>query len=347
MEKHINIPIFVPHEGCPNNCVFCNQHTITGAASLSERNIREEIENALSTYSGNPENAEIAFFGGSFTGIERKEMIRLLSVAYEYVEKGLVNSIRLSTRPDYIDNEILDILKSYGVTDIELGLQSMTDEVLSLCKRGHTAKQAENACKMILSHGFSLVGQMMIGLPGSTLSDELFTANEIVRMGCTGTRIYPTVVFENTELCEMAKSGAYAPLSVDEAVKRSAKVYSVFVKAGVKVLRIGLQSTEALVSGDGVFAGANHSALGELVISEYYYRIMSDALPEIFKDSKTGKYSLTIKCADGEQSKVAGQHKNNKNRLIDEAKKIGVELVQIKIIADKNVQRDTLEIKLN
>lgn len=347
MEKHINIPIFVPHEGCPNNCVFCNQHTITGASSLSCRNIKEEIDNALSTYSGKPENAEIAFFGGSFTGIERAEMVRLLGIAYEYVKNGLVKSIRLSTRPDYIDQEILCILKKYGVTDIELGLQSMRDDVLDICKRGHTAKHAQDACKMILDHGFSLVGQMMIGLPGSTLLDELFTAEEIVRMGCTYTRIYPTVVFCDTELCEMAKTGTYTPLSVDEAVKRSAEVYDIFVKSNVKVLRIGLQSTEALVSGEGVYAGANHSALGELVVSEYYYKIMCDALPDISKNPGKENNSLTIRCALGEQSKVAGQHKNNKNRLIDEAKKIGIDLVQIKIITDEKVQRNSLEFELN
>ena len=347
MKKHINIPVFIPHIGCPNNCVFCNQHTITGKGELAGRNIRDEIENALSTYDGPPENAEIAFFGGSFTGIDRTEMISFLKIAYDYVKNGKVNSIRLSTRPDYINHEILDILREYGVTDIELGIQSMSDKVLDICKRGHTSEQTRNACKLIKEYGFTLVGQMMIGLPGACLSDELFTAREIVKMGCDGTRIYPTVVFEETELCDMAKSGVYTPITVEEAVKRSASVYEIFADSVIQILRIGLQSTEELVSGNGVYAGANHPSLGELVMGEYYFKKMSSSLPEILKNTKTNEVSLTIVCAPGEQSKVSGQQKINKSRLTEQAKMLGVSLKNIKIVTENNIQPNTLEYILN
>lgn len=340
MSKHINIPVFIPHIGCPNNCVFCNQHKITGKGELADRNIREEIENALSTYEGCPENAEIAFFGGSFTGIDRSEMKELLKTAYDYVKSGRVNSIRLSTRPDYISREILDILKEYGVTDIELGIQSMSDKVLAASKRGHTSEQTRKACALIKEYGFTLVGQMMVGLPGACISDELFTAREIIKMGCDGTRIYPTVVFQETELCDMAKSGIYTPITVQEAVERSAGVYEVFADAGIQILRIGLQSTEELVSGKGVYAGANHPSLGELVIGEYYFKKMRTEIPEILKP---GENILTIICAPGEQSKVAGQKKHNKTRLLEEFKNIK----NIKIVTNQDVQQNMLEYTIN
>lgn len=342
MERHANIPIFIPHEGCPNNCVFCNQHTITGVSESADRDITPEIESALATFDGKAENIEIAFFGGSFTGIDRTTMIRLLKTAFEYVKSGKVSAIRLSTRPDYINGEILDILEKYGVTDIELGLQSMRDGVLEKARRGHTAYVAEEACRLIKSRGFNLVGQMMIGLPGSTAEDEAFTAKKIVDLGCDGARIYPTVVFENTELCDMAKCDTYTPLTVDEAVGRSVVPYEIFVKGKVKVLRIGLQATEALVSGDGVYAGANHSALGELVIGEYYLRRIYEKLSQMHLSHDLRK--ITILCAESEQSKVSGQKKTNKAKIADYLAERGVRNAKISILSDKDIQPNEVRI---
>ncbi len=346
MEKHINIPIFIPHEGCRNDCVFCNQRTITGMAERADRDIRPEIDLALSTYGGNAKNAEIAFFGGSFTGIGIPLMTRLLDDAYEYVKAGKVSSIRLSTRPDYIDDEILGILKSRGVTDIELGLQSMRDSVLLASNRGHTALCSEKACALIKKYGFTLTGQMMIGLPSSTLSDEIYTAEKIVEMGCDCARIYPTVVFENTKLCEMAKNGSYSTLTVDEAVARSAAVYGVFVKNDVQVLRIGLQSTEMLQKGENVYAGANHSALGELVIGRYYADIIEKNFDILSKNASKSRI-LIIKCAPGEQSKISGQKKKNVIALKEELKEKNAEYGAIKIISDNNVEKNTLEFEFS
>ncbi len=342
MSRHINIPVFIPHEGCPNNCVFCNQHTITGVGDKADRDISKEIDIALSTYEGTAENAEIAFFGGSFTGIDRALMVKLLDTAYGYVKSGRVSAIRLSTRPDYIDRDILDILAARGVTDIELGLQSMRKSVLDASKRGHTAEDAERACALIKEYGFNLTGQMMLGLPCSDLEDELYTARKITQMKCDCARIYPTVVFEETELCQMARSGIYTPLTVDEAVARGAEVYAELVNSGVKILRIGLQSTEALTSGENVYGGANHSALGELIVGEYYYKLIQKDFDSICKTVSIGGDTLVIHCAEGEQSKVAGQKKKNKTRLLELLNNAGVKVRDIKIIADRKVESNSL-----
>lgn len=340
MKRHANIPIFIPHEGCKNECVFCNQRTITGTCQSSDRDIVPEIENALSTIEKDTE-VEIAFFGGSFTGIGKDKMTRLCDDAYRFVKDGRVKSIRLSTRPDYIDNEILDILKSRGVTHIELGIQSMNQSVLDECKRGHTATDTEKACSLICDYGFTLGGQMMIGLPGATFEDELYTAKRIVEMGAKEARIYPCIVFEGTELCSMSKSGKYTPLSVDNAVKRSADVYRVFRENGVNVLRIGLQSSENLSSDDAVYAGANHPAMGELVMGEYYYSHILSKLCEIEELANTAdKKRLIIYCSEKNVSKISGQNKRNKTRLLAVICKFG--FTDISILGKVNYDDDTI-----
>ena len=329
IKKHANIPIFIPHEGCPNGCVFCNQKKITGQCGGSKRDIRPEIENALLTIDTSSTDAEIAFFGGSFTGIDKDDMERLLKDAFSYVEKGLVSSVRISTRPDYITPEILETLKKYGVLHIELGIQSADDGVLLASKRGHTADTAKNACRMIIDAGFILGGQMMIGLPSSTPEAEEKTARMICECGAKEARIYPTVVFCETELCEMAKRGEYIPLNIGDAVKRSAKCFKIFLENGVKVLRVGLQSSENLSSEREVFGGANHPALGEMCISAVYLEIIKE---EILKnpESSKGKNTLVIECAKSEQSKVAGHKKANKNELISFLDGMGIKIKNIK-----------------
>ncbi len=307
---HRNVPIFIPHVGCPNQCVFCNQRSISGCERFDPSNVREQIDQALQTIHKNDE-CEIAFFGGSFTGIDRELMCMLLDLAQTYVTKGRVQSIRLSTRPDYIDDEILSILSQYSVRHIELGLQSMNDRVLEQTKRGHTAEQARIACRKIVEAGFSLVGQMMIGLPGATSQDELDTAREICSLGAEAARIYPTVVFYDTPLCEMTLRGAYQPLSVEEAVKRSAGALRIFCEHQVPCIRIGLCATENLSDKDKVLSGPNHSALGELVWNEYYYEICKDLLQQ---NGLLGKQVL-FKVPRREISKIVGQHRGNLVRL--------------------------------
>lgn len=311
--KHANIPIFIPHLGCPNQCVFCNQRSISGVSRFDVKNISKIIDDALLTIPSDYE-IEIAFFGGSFTGIDRGLMLELLEIAYSYVNEGRVSHIRCSTRPDYISDEILDILKAYGVKVIELGLQSMSKEVLLATKRGHTSAEARKACRLIVDRGFDLVGQMMIGLPSSTIEDEIDTARFIISSGAVGARIYPTVVFKETELCELAIKGDYPPLQLDEAVYRSAEVLKLFLASGIDVIRIGLCASENLSSPDTYFAGPNHAAIGELVENRIYY----DKIKEKIEDERPADDDvLNIYVARGCLSKAIGQKKKNKFLLAE------------------------------
>lgn len=312
MSRHINIPIFIPHLGCPNQCVFCNQRTISGVREFDPASVKRIIEEHLATAKVGDE-VEIAFFGGSFTGIDRTLMIELLDTAYEYVKSGKVSSIRCSTRPDYIDEEILSILGERGVLHIELGLQSVSGKVLSASKRGHGIDAEEKACRMIVDHGFKLVGQMMIGMPESTVEDELETARFIIDCGAKGARIYPTVVFRDTELCEMAASGEYQPLSVEEAVERSAKVYSLFSDNNIDVIRIGLCSSENLSGDETYYGGPNHPAIGEMVLNKFYYE---EIYGKAIKLSPGQSDIIKIQVAKGALSKAIGQKKINKYNLM-------------------------------
>ena len=328
MKKHINIPVFIPHLGCPNQCVFCNQKTISGVSEFNTDALDEIISQALSTVSEETE-AEIAFFGGSFTGIDRDLMIRLLSIADKYVKRGAVSSIRCSTRPDYIDEEILSILKKYSVKVIELGLQNINEDVLKISKRNHTFADAHLACKLIVENGFELVGQMMIGLPGSTEKTELETADFIIKSGARAARIYPTVVFRDTELCSMTAKSIYKPLSVEDAVTRSASILMKFVESGIEVIRIGLCASENLGAEDTYVAGPNHPALGELVENRVYYNITKK---ELLALSLKPDECVTVMVAPGALSKAIGQNKKNKIQLIEE-----FSLKKLSFVEDDNI----------
>ena len=310
--RHINIPIFIPHLGCPNMCVFCNQRSISGKINFDISMVENEIEEALST-TKSEDFVEIAFFGGSFTGIDKKLMCDLLSIAQKYIDEGRASSIRLSTRPDYIDDEILDILSSFSVGTIELGLQSMDDGVLLKTKRGHTAQCAENACKMIKERGFSLIGQMMIGLPNSTVEKEIYTAKKICELGADGARIYPTVVFYQTELCDMMQSGVYTALSNEDAVERTKEALKIFVENDVPCIRVGLQSGENLSDETHVAGGANHSAIGEMAMSALYLDKICEELDKI--DTEKMPQNINILCAKGEISKIVGQKRKNIEKI--------------------------------
>lgn len=308
-KTHRNIPIFVPHLGCPHRCVFCDQNTIAGCADFRESEVAEKIETALSTIPSGVET-EIAFFGGSFTGIEEGLMLRLLSTAQHYVDTGRVTSIRLSTRPDLISDRILQILSRFAVRHIELGLQSMDDQVLLASGRGHTAEQSRVACRKVVSAGFLLTGQMMVGLPASTTESELRTAEEICALGATSARIYPTVVFRDTELHRMMLRGDYRPLPLDEAVARSAGVLRILESHGVSCIRIGLCASEELTSPEEAVAGANHPALGELVRAECEYRNLIEAIPAALCGRE-----VVLTVPRGRVSAVVGQRRSNLLRL--------------------------------
>ena len=309
--RHVNIPIFIPHLGCPNQCVFCNQRTISGVEKFDPENVREQIDLALETIENDAE-VEIAFFGGSFTGIDRELMVKLLDIGYSYIQADRVKSLRCSTRPDYIDEEIIGILKNYGVKTVELGLQSSCNNVLEKSKRGHYFEAEEKSCRLIVESSLELVGQMMIGLPGSDLDSELETARFIINAGARAARIYPTIVFRETELCQMTHDCEYTPLSLDDAISRSSKVLSLFVDAGVEVIRIGLQASEGLESKDSYVAGPNHPALGELIIGEYYYEKILNILSSV---NYAFDEDITVLVKPGSLSKAIGQNAKNKTRL--------------------------------
>lgn len=312
MKKHANIPIFIPHLGCPNQCIFCNQRAISGVQRFEPASVIPLIEEALSTIPEDYEK-EIAFFGGSFTGIDKELMINLLEIAEGYVRLGKISSVRCSTRPDYINEEIISILKKYSVKTIELGLQSSSDDVLLKTKRGHNFDAEKKAAELILKNGFMLVGQMMIGLPGSDIEKEEKTADFIIESGASAARIYPTVVFHETELCEMAKNGKYQPLSLEEAVARSARVMRKFIEAGIEVIRVGLCSSDNLLSDKTYYAGPNHPALGELVENRIFYDIIRDI---ILKNQYKTKIKILV--PKGSLSKAIGQRKCNKIKLENE-----------------------------
>lgn len=321
MPRHINIPIFIPHLGCPNNCVFCNQRSISGHMSFDPASVEAEIEEALSTV-GAEDECEIAFFGGSFTGIDRGLMIDLLERAQRYIDCGRVSSIRLSTRPDYINDEILTILSHYGVRTVELGLQSLSDRVLTASGRGHDRECAERACRLVKKYGFQLIGQMMIGLPLSDVDSEIETARRICELSADGARVYPTVVFRDTALADMTERGEYAPLCDEEAVERTASVLDIFDREGVPCIRVGLCASENLADESRVLGGANHPSVGEMAMSELYYRRICERLDSLSAEGG----ELTVYVSRGSVSKAIGQKKRNKLKL---CKKYGLSRIKV------------------
>ncbi|MBE6541734.1 MAG: radical SAM protein [Ruminococcaceae bacterium] len=334
---HVNIPVFIPHLGCPNMCVFCNQRAISGVCSFIPNKAKSDIEEVLATVRGTGADCEIAFFGGSFTGIDRNLMIELLDLAQSYIERGEVSAIRMSTRPDYIDESVISVLKNYTISAVELGIQSFSDEVLRTSKRGHIASQSADAIRMLKDNGFSVVGQMMIGLPGSSRQDEIYCAQMISSLGADAARIYPTIVFRDTELCEMTKRGEYKPLCIEEAVERSADVLEVFLENNVQCIRIGLCDSENLHSSETYFAGPNHASLGELVHGEIYRRVICDA---IIKDPPAERDSLTVFVPRGDISMAVGQKRCNKTKIENK-----FNLYKIKFIEKDNLTRYNIELQ--
>lgn len=279
--SHANISVFIPHMGCPNACSFCNQRTISSTAHAPSPDEAEDIIRGAYEYMS-PEkrrNTEIAFFGGSFTAIDREYMISLLERADRYItcENGFCG-IRISTRPDCIDEEILMLLKKYHVTAIELGAQSMNDRVLEMNMRGHTSEDVRRSAAMIKSYGFELGLQMMVGLYGSSPDDELYTMNEIVRCAPAAARIYPVAVLEGTKLAELYKEGKYVLYPFDECVKLCAEIYSTFVKNNIRVIRMGLHAEDGVEQ--NAVAGFYHPAFGEIVRTEIIRKIIEENLTE-------------------------------------------------------------------
>lgn len=299
--KHSNIALFVAHKGCKNKCSFCNQHIISGSVgSVTNQDVIDAITNAKNS---GCKNAQLAFFGGSFTAIERGYMQSLLKAAKPFVDNGDISGIRISTRPDAIDREVLQILKSYGVQSIELGAQSMDNEVLTLNDRGHTDLDVIKASELIKEHGFELGLQMMTGLFGDTNEKSMDTAKKLASLKPQTMRIYPTVVLKNTKLEQLYKNAEYKPQSLENAVCLCSKLLCFFESKNIQVIRLGLHSGGNV--DDGFVAGVYHPAFRELCESKIYKDILKQ---QLFKLPK-GKYNVFV--CQSEVSKTIGQKKSN------------------------------------
>ncbi len=305
------IPVFVPHSGCPNDCVFCNQRRISGNTNPATP---EDVEKAIANAAALPRTGvkrQLAFYGGSFTAIPKTEQEALLSAAHAHLLSGELDAIRLSTRPDAIDGEVLARLRRYDVETVELGAQSMDEKVLLLAGRGHTAKDVENASNEIKKAGFRLILQMMTGLPGADDESSIETARRIIALDPDGVRIYPTVIVRDTALYDLWQAGRYAEHTVEDAVRVCAKLLPMFEEADIPVIRLGLNPTDELSSGAAA-GGAYHPALGELVKS----RIMREKAETLLHGTEHG-VSVTLGVNKSKISQMTGQHRCNIEYLKD------------------------------
>lgn len=308
--KHGNLAFFVPHQGCPHQCSFCSQRTITGQCHIpSPQEVAQTVERALSGAPGN-RTLEIAFFGGSFTAIPVEIQMALLGAALPYVQRGQVAGIRLSTRPDAVDEEILLRLKRFGVTAIELGAQSMREEVLQNNQRGHTAQQVRQASAAIRAMGFSLGLQMMVGLDGDTAAGAWQTARELAALHPDTMRIYPTVVLPGTPLAERFLRGEYVPMTLETAVSLCAGLLDYFEEKGIRVIRLGLHSSPELERER--LAGPWHPAFRELCESRRFFTRISATLEQ---EAPSGAWEIAVhpSCL----SKAVGQRRANVQALAE------------------------------
>ena len=312
------IPIFVPHLGCPNDCVFCNQKSISGQKkNITKDEVKNIIDNYLKNIKDNENEKEIAFFGGSFTGIEEEKQEELLSIAYEYVKSGKVNSIRISTRPDYINKQILKRLKKYKVKTIELGVQSANDYVLEKAQRGHTFEDVKKASKLIRLYGFKLGHQMMVGLPESTEEDEINTAKALIKLKPKMVRIYPVLVIKGTKLEKDYEEGKYTPLTLARAIETCKELVRMFADKKIDIIRVGLQNTDEITDPNDknseVVAGPYHPAFRQLVESEMWYDVIVEKIKKL--NVKVRKVEITVNPIDS--NNVIGHKKQNVTKLKD------------------------------
>lgn len=316
MKKHYIIPIFVPHLGCPNDCIFCNQRSISGVAKMiTKEDIEKTIEFYLKNIRDKEAKIEVAFFGGSFTGIDEQKQEEFLQVAYEYIKQGKIQSIRVSTRPDYIDKIILKRLKKYKVETIELGVQSANDYILKRANRGHSFQDVKKASKLIRWYGFKLGHQMMVGLPESTRLDEINTAKELIKLKPKMVRIYPVLVIKNTKLEKEFLDEKYTPLTVVQAVETCKELVSMFNQKGIEVIRVGLQNTDEItdpnVEGSEVVAGPYHPAFRQLVESGLWYDTIVSKIKQL--NVKVKKVQVTVNPQDA--NNVIGHKRENIEKL--------------------------------
>ncbi len=317
MRKY-NLPIFIPHRGCPHYCAFCSQRKITGIdTEVTPNQVRDMIKSFLDTVDQENSSVEVAFFGGSFTGLETATQEAFLTVAAEFFPR--IDGIRLSTRPDYIDEEIISLLKRYGVTTVELGVQSSDDEVLRLNSRGHDFQSVIHASNLIKNAGITLGHQMMLGMYGSTPEKDMQTVSDIISQKPACVRIYPVVTIKGTTLEELYNAGKYIPYTVEQAAILARDAVNRFNKAGIEVIRVGLHSSEELESDGNIVAGPYHPAFGEIVSSLIYRGIIE----QTFDADDQNITELNFVCDASDVSKAVGHNGMNKKYFYE---KYGIKL---------------------
>lgn len=336
------IAIFIAHQGCPHRCIFCNQWSITGGMGKagpmqSGDQVSAEIERQLAWPRKNTKSeVQVAFFGGSFTGLPLERQQELLRAVAPFIRDGRVQRIRLSTRPDYVDEQTGVFLKGYGVGIVELGVQSLTPAVLDACARGHTANQVEYAFTCLKSAGLTVGGQLMIGLPGETRKSTLRGVRRLSVLAPDFVRIYPALVLKGSKLAEMWAAGKYQPLELSEAVSLTVRIKEMLGQAGIRVVRMGLQPSVALE--DDLLAGPYHPAFGDLVGSRILFKKVRAALAEARQartDERSGPLCLSIAAAD--QSAFRGQ----KNTAIRRLNELGL-LNEVKVVFSADQGRGTV-----
>jgi histone acetyltransferase (RNA polymerase elongator complex component) len=332
--RHYIIPIFISHVGCPHQCVFCNQDKIarTLEKEVTGEEVRDTVEEYLRTINRKNSTIEISFFGGTFTAIDVNKQKELLKVAKEYKDKGYIQKIRMSTRPDAINKYILDYLKDYKVDIIELGVQSLNNEVLRLSGRGHSAEDVYSASKLIKEQGFTLGHQIMPGLPGDDFSKDIETVKKSIEMNPDICRIYPSLVIKETPMEDMYNRAIYKPYTVEEAVYISKELYKLYKEAKVNIIRIGLQPTDSITLGKDVIAGPFHPAFRELVESN----LICDRILEKTKSED----NILIEINSKDLSKLYANKKSYFNALKEKRKG------NIEVIENNKLKRGNLFLKV-
>jgi histone acetyltransferase (RNA polymerase elongator complex component) len=340
-KRPLIIPVFIPHFGCPHQCAFCNQRSITSSKdnTLSLQSLRTRIDNFLEFKGNNRETVQIAFFGGNFLGQTKDNIRAFLFEAKKFVTSGKVDSIRFSTRPDTIDHDRLAVIKDFPVSTIELGVQSMDDRVLELAKRGHNSLHTQEAVLLLKEHGYEIGLQMMVGLPGESQIGAYTTGEKIAALSPDFVRIYPTVVLRGSPLANDYKNKKYSPIPLDVCVSTVKELFLLFKKRGIPVIRMGLQASNDLDQGSEILAGPYHPSFGHLVFSE----IFLDNAASLLESNGSLKGSVTdniiIKVHPRSISKMRGLKNQNISKL---KKKFNIK--RITIAADENIGQDSVVI---
>ncbi|MCF8056994.1 MAG: radical SAM protein [Desulfocapsa sp.] len=327
------IPIFIPHQGCPQQCLFCNQISISGRhsptddAGLVRKTIREWLER-----NRKHQEVQVAFYGGSFTCLPESRQYIFLAAVQPFIQSGEVVSIRLSTRPDCIDGKACDFLKEYGVQTVELGVQSLDDQVLKAALRGHTREDSIRAAGILKENGMHLGIQLMPGLPGETSRSWLKTVKQVVQLKPECVRLYPTLVIAGSGLAEQYRKGNFLPISMNRAIAYCCKAKEIFDKAGIRILRMGLQPSASLEK--ALLAGPYHPSFGELVAARDWFRQARRHLAMCPPEA-----TITMKIADRDISAFVGPRRINMRRLQDLEKRENKKLI---LERDTTISRGTL-----